>query len=65
MPLSCQVAPLSQRELHKDGGGGGGGVAGSGPVREQEGRNFPVIGLPQRWPISDVYLTGLIVRISV
>ena len=25
MPLSCQVAPLSQRELHKDGGGGGGG----------------------------------------
>jgi len=25
MPLSCLVAPLSQRELHKDGGGGGGG----------------------------------------
>ena len=23
MPLSCLVAPLSQRELHKDGGGGG------------------------------------------
>ena len=28
MPLSCPVAPASQRELHKDGGGGGGGVAG-------------------------------------
>jgi len=27
MPLSCQVAPPSQRELHKDGGGGGGSVA--------------------------------------
>ena len=27
MPLSCPVAPLSQREMHKDGGGGGGGVA--------------------------------------
>ena len=27
MPLSCPVAPPSQRELHKDGGGGGGGVA--------------------------------------
>ena len=26
MPLSCPVAPPSQRELHKDGGGGGGGV---------------------------------------
>ena len=26
-PLSCPVAPLSQRELHKDGDGGGGGVA--------------------------------------
>jgi len=26
-PLSCPVAPPSQRELHKDGGGGGGGVA--------------------------------------
>ena len=25
MPLSCLVAPLSQRELHKDGGGSGGG----------------------------------------
>jgi len=25
MPLSCPVAPRSQRELHKDGGGGGGG----------------------------------------
>ena len=24
MPLSCLVALLSQRELHKDGGGGGG-----------------------------------------
>ena len=24
MPLSCPVAPPSQRELHKDGGGGGG-----------------------------------------
>ena len=23
MPLSCPVAPLSQRELHKGGGGGG------------------------------------------
>ena len=23
MPLSCSVAPASQRELHKDGGGGG------------------------------------------
>ena len=23
MPLSCPVAPASQRELHKDGGGGG------------------------------------------
>jgi len=23
MPLSCPVAPPSQRELHKDGGGGG------------------------------------------
>jgi len=28
MPLSCPVAPATQRELHKDGGGGGGGVAG-------------------------------------
>ena len=28
MPLSCPVAPASQRELHKDGGGGGGGVGG-------------------------------------
>ena len=27
MPLSCPVAPASQREMHKDGGGGGGGVA--------------------------------------
>ena len=27
MPLSCPVAPQSQRELRKDGGGGGGGVA--------------------------------------
>jgi len=27
MPLSCPVAPPSQREFHKDGGGGGGGVA--------------------------------------
>ena len=27
MPLSCPVAPPSQREQHKDGGGGGGGVA--------------------------------------
>ena len=27
MPLSCPVAPPSQREMHKDGGGGGGGVA--------------------------------------
>ena len=27
MPLSCPVAPPSQRELHQDGGGGGGGVA--------------------------------------
>ena len=27
MPLSCPVAPPSERELHKDGGGGGGGVA--------------------------------------
>jgi len=27
MPLSCPVAPPSQRELHKDGSGGGGGVA--------------------------------------
>jgi len=27
MPLSCPIAPPSQRELHKDGGGGGGGVA--------------------------------------
>ena len=27
MPLSCPVAPISQRELHKDGGGGSGGVA--------------------------------------
>ena len=25
MPLSCLVAPLSQRKLHKGGGGGGGG----------------------------------------
>jgi len=25
MPLSCLVAPLSQHELHKDGGGSGGG----------------------------------------
>jgi len=25
MPLSCLVAPLSQRELHKDGGGSCGG----------------------------------------
>ena len=25
MPLSCLVAPLSQRELLKDGGGSGGG----------------------------------------
>ena len=28
MPLSCPVAPPSQRELHEDGGGGGSGVAG-------------------------------------
>ena len=27
MPLTCPVAPPSQRELHKDRGGGGGGVA--------------------------------------
>jgi len=27
MPLSCLVAALSQRELHKGGGGGGGGEA--------------------------------------
>ena len=27
MPLSCPVAPPSQRELHKDGSGGGGGIA--------------------------------------
>ena len=27
MPLSCPVAPPSQREMHKDGGGGGCGVA--------------------------------------
>ena len=27
MPLSCPVAPSSQRELRKYGGGGGGGVA--------------------------------------
>jgi len=27
MPLSCPVAPPSQRKLRKDGGGGGGGVA--------------------------------------
>ena len=29
MPLSCPVAPISQREreLHKEGGGGGGDVA--------------------------------------
>jgi len=27
IPLSCPVAPPSQRELHKDGGGGGGGMA--------------------------------------
>jgi len=27
MPLSCLVAPLSQRKLHEDGGGGGGGEA--------------------------------------
>ena len=27
MPLSCPVAPQSQRTLHKDGGGGDGGVA--------------------------------------
>ena len=27
MPLSCPVAPKSQRELLEDGGGGGGGVA--------------------------------------
>ena len=27
IPLSCPVAPQSQRELHKDGGGGGGGMA--------------------------------------
>jgi len=27
MPLSCPVAPPSQREMHKDDGGGGGGVA--------------------------------------
>jgi len=28
MPLSCPVAPPSQRETHKDGGGGGGGGGG-------------------------------------
>ena len=33
VPLSCLVAPLSQRELHKDGGGGGGG----GEWRGEEG----------------------------
>ena len=27
MPLSCPVAPLSQRKLHKDGSGDGGGEA--------------------------------------
>ena len=27
MPLSCPVAPPSQREMHKNGSGGGGGVA--------------------------------------
>jgi len=27
MPLSCPIAPLSQRELHKDDSGGVGGVA--------------------------------------
>jgi len=30
MPVSCPVAPASQRELHKDGGGGG--VAGRARV---------------------------------
>ena len=36
MPLSCLVAPLSQRELHKDGSGGGGGE-----WRGEEGARCP------------------------
>jgi len=36
MPLSCLVAPLSQRELHKDGGGSGGGER-----RDEEGARRP------------------------
>ena len=33
MPLSCLVAPLSQLELHKDGGGSGGGECEEGARR--------------------------------
>ena len=36
MPLSCLVAPLSQRELHKDGGG-----SGNGEWRGEEGARRP------------------------
>jgi len=36
MPLSCLDAPLSQRELHKDGGGSGGGE-----WRGEEGARCP------------------------
>ena len=36
MPLSCLVAPLSQRELHKDGGG-----SGDGEWRGEEGARRP------------------------
>jgi len=36
MPLSCLVAPLSQRELHKDGGG-----SGVGEWRGEEGAQRP------------------------
>ena len=40
MPLSCPVAPLSQRELHKDGGGGGGG----GVARRARAARVPKAG---------------------
>jgi len=36
MPLSCLVAPLSQRKLHKDGGG-----CGRGEWRGEEGARRP------------------------
>jgi len=51
MPLSCPVAPASQRELNRDGGGGGGGVAGGrtlpGPRRPSPAPR-PVVRPPKR-----------------